>query len=42
MAAYVDTMEKKMDSVSQELASVKDQLHRMEARDAEKGLKQTV
>lgn len=42
MAAYVDSMEKKMDSVIRELASVKDQLHRMEARDAEKGLKQTV
>ncbi|MDE6620971.1 MAG: hypothetical protein K2K74_10900 [Lachnospiraceae bacterium] len=42
MAAYVDAMKKKMDSVIQELASVKDQLHRMEARDAEKGLKQTV
>lgn len=42
MAAYVDAMEKKMDSVIQELASVKDQLHRMEERDAEKGLKQTV
>lgn len=42
MAAYVDAMEKKMDSVIQELASVKDQLHRMEAREAEKGLKQTV
>lgn len=42
MAAYVDAMEKKMDSVIRELASVKDQLHRMEERDAEKGLKQTV
>ena len=31
-----------MDSVIQELASVKNQLHRMEERDAEKGLKQTV
>lgn len=42
MAAYVDVMEKKMDSVIQELASVKDQLHRMEERNAEKGLKQAV
>lgn len=42
MAAYVDAMEKKMDSVIKELASVKDQLHRMEEREAEKGLKQTV
>lgn len=42
MAAYVDAMEKKMDSVIQELASVKDQLHRMEEREAERGLNQTV
>lgn len=42
MAAYVDVMEKKMDSVIQELAFVKDQLYRMEERNAEKGLKQTV
>ena len=31
-----------MDSVICELASVKDQLHRMEERETEKGLKQTV
>lgn len=41
MAVYVDAMEKKMDSVIQELTSVKDQLHRMEEREAERGLKQT-
>lgn len=42
MAAYVDVMEKKMDSVLQELVAVKDQLHKMEEREAEKGLKQTL
>ncbi len=42
MAAYVDVMEKKMDSVLEELVTVKDQLHKMEEREAEKGLKQTV
>lgn len=42
MAVYVDAMEKKMDFVIQELTSVKDQLHRMEEREAERGLKQTV
>ena len=40
MAAYIDVMEKKMDSVLQELVTVKDQLHKMEEREAEKGLKQ--
>ncbi len=40
MAAYVDVMEKKMDSVLEELVTVKDQLHKMEEREAEKGLKQ--
>lgn len=42
MAAYVDVMEKKMDSVLQELGTVKDQLHKMEEWEAEKGLKQTL
>ena len=42
MAAYVDVMEKKMDSVLEELVAVKDQLHKMEEREAEKGLKQTI
>ena len=42
MAAYVDVMEKKMDSVLEELVTVKDQLHKMEEREAEKGLKQTI
>ena len=39
MAAYVDVMEKKMDSVLDELTTVKNQLHKMEEREAEKGLK---
>ena len=42
MASYVDVMEKKMDSVLQELVTVKDQLHKMEEREAEKGLKQSL
>ena len=42
MAAYVGVMEKKMDSVLQELVTVKDQLHKMEEREAEKGLKQSI
>lgn len=42
MAAYVDVMEKKMDSVLQELVTVKDHLHKMEEREAEKGLKQSL
>ena len=42
MAAYVDVMEKKMDSVLQELVTVKDQLHKMERWEAEKGLKQSL
>ena len=42
MAAYVDVMEKKMDAVLEELGTVKDQLHKMEEREAEKGLKQTL
>ncbi|MCI8409464.1 MAG: hypothetical protein HFJ09_09390 [Lachnospiraceae bacterium] len=42
MAAYVDVMEKKMDSVLEELITVKDQLHKMEEREAEKGLKQSL
>ncbi len=42
MAAYVDVMEKKMDSVLEELTTVKNQLHKMEEREAEKGLKQSV
>ena len=41
MAAYVDVMEKKMDSVLEELGTVKDQLHKMEEREAGKGLKQS-
>lgn len=42
MAAYVDVMEKKIDSVLEELTAVKDQLHKMEEREAGKGLKQTL
>lgn len=42
MAAYVDVMEKKMDSVLEELGTVKEQHHKMEEREAEKGLKQTL
>ncbi len=42
MAAYIDVMEKKMDSVLEELRTVKKQLHRMEEQEAEKGLKQTL
>ena len=42
MASYVNVMEKKMDSVLQELVTVKDQLHKMEEREAEKGLKQSL
>ena len=42
MAAYVDVMEKKMDSVLEELTTVKNQLHKMEEREAEKGLKQSL
>ncbi len=42
MAAYVDVMEKKMDSVLEELGTLKDQLHKMEEREAEKGLKQSL
>ena len=42
MAAYVDVMEKKMDSVLEELVTVKDQLHKMEEREAEAGLKQAL
>ena len=42
MAAYVDVMEKKMDSVLEELVTVKDQLHKMEEREAGKGLKQSL
>ena len=42
MAAYVDVMEKKMDSVLQELVTVKNQLHKIEERETEKGLKQSL
>lgn len=42
MAAYVDVMEKKMDSVLDEFTTVKNQLHKMEEREAEKGLKQSL
>lgn len=42
MAAYVDVMEKKMDSVLEELVTVKDQLHKMEEWEAERGLKQSL
>ena len=42
MAAYVGVMEKKMDSVLEELVTVKEQLHKMEERETEKGLKQTI
>ena len=42
MAAYVDVMEKKMDSVLEELVTVEDQLHKIERWEAEKGLKQSL
>lgn len=42
MAVYVDVMEKKMDSVLEELVTVKEQLRKMEDREAEKGLKQSL
>lgn len=42
MAAYVDVMENKMNTVLEELRTVKDQLHKMEEHEAEKGLKQTL
>lgn len=42
MAAYVDVMEKKMDSVLQELVTVKDQFRKIEEQEAEKGLKQSL
>lgn len=42
MAAYVDVMENKMNTVLEELTAVKDQLHKMEEREAEKGLKQSL
>ncbi|MCM1499785.1 MAG: hypothetical protein NC124_15085 [Clostridium sp.] len=42
MAAYVDVMENKMNTVLEELTAVKDQLHKMEEHEAEKGLKQTL
>ena len=42
MASYVDVMVEKMDSVLKELATVKEQLHKMEERGTEKGLKQTL
>lgn len=42
MAAYVDVMEKKMDSVLEELVTVKEQLRKMEEHEAEKGLQQSL
>ena len=42
MAAYVDVMENKMDSILEELVTVKNQLRKMEEREAEKGLKQSL
>ena len=42
MAAYVDVMENKMDSVLQELVTVKAQLRKMEEREAAKGLQQSL
>ena len=42
MAAYVDVMENKMNTVLEELTAVKDQLRKMEEREAEKGLKQSL
>jgi len=39
MAAYVDVM-KKMDFVLEELVTIKEQLHKLEECEAEKGLKQ--
>lgn len=42
MAALIDGMEKRLESVTEELVTVKDQLRKMEEREAEKGLKQSL
>lgn len=41
-AAYIDSMEKKLDAVVQELVTVRDQLQKMEEQKAEQGLKRTI
>lgn len=40
MAALIDGMEKRLESVTEELVTVKVQLRKMEEREAEKGLQQ--
>lgn len=42
MAALIDGMEKRLESVTEELVTVKDQLCKMEEREAEKGLQQSL
>lgn len=42
MAVLIDGMEKRLESVTEELVTVKDQLRKMEEREAEKGLKQSL
>ena len=42
MAALIDGMEKRLESVTEELVTVKDQLRKMEEREAEKGLQQSL
>lgn len=41
-AAYIDSMEKKLDAVVQELVTVREQLQKMEEQKAEQGLKRTI
>lgn len=42
MAALIDGMEKRLESVTEELVTVKDQLCKMEEQEAEKGLQQSL
>ena len=42
MAALIDGMEKRLESVTEELVTVKDQLCKMEEREVEKGLQQSL
>ncbi len=41
-AAYIDSMEKKLDAVVQELVTVREQLQKMEEQKAKQGLKRTI
>lgn len=41
-ATYIDSMEKKLDAVVQELVTVREQLQKMEEQKAEQGLKRTI